>query len=182
MEFSLELPEQDYNPDDIFTQFGRAVYLALRFEEQCSGLAFLAGFPNPQKVLSNETQMGSFAVELENRLREPNLADSLQFLRSLSQKSSPEIQKAGSTDLLNKILNKARKARNELLHSPGPFFPTGEVTPEMDSELFHTALVDLAGGHRAVVLLASGILQNPITNFEQAQSYPEDVLSWVLGS
>lgn len=152
--------------DSIYSVIGRALTLATHFESSCRGLVVVL------KLRTTPREILDFPEGFEE------LSDEL-YRRSLYQNISTF---APTQDDFRQLLDKARNARNEIVHEIALGFEDWEkLKREEDFFLsrIHELSLILAEADRAVCFALTVLTHDQMPNNDFLEKYPERIAKWV---
>lgn len=153
--------------DAHFAAIGRALVFATRFESLCKSLNVILGVKENRSVLESEDETQSFV----NRIHKRCLAEQISSI-------------VGKIEDLKDILDKARRARNEIVHK----LTLGldrcidsllETDVKYLMERLQELVVILAEADRIISFISSLETNEHIPSPEFLKNYPEKVREWV---
>ena len=154
--------------DAHYSVIGRALTFATRFECLCRSLNILLGVKENKSILDSEEEI----IEFVDRLYKLRL---VQHISSI----------AGDENQLKNILDKGRRARNEIAHETTigldhciDTLPNKHIDNLMDG--LRGLIIDLAEADRAISLITSVVTNEHLPTPGFLEKYPHLIEKWVM--
>lgn len=162
--------ERTENADQTYSALGRALYLAVDFDNSCCALATIIGVKFSQNALATPNAL----AQLVTKLRRRRLAQQIEAISF----GSASVRK---TDLF-RILDAGREARNEIAHSltVGLLDPiTVEPPEEFVARELQPLIQRIARAHIVVLLLGALFNRDPLPTQRSIHQLERRIVTWV---
>ncbi|WP_462137020.1 hypothetical protein [Candidatus Mycalebacterium sp.] len=157
--------------DSIHSAIGRALTVATRFENNCKGISILLELKSPKEKTSPDEDF--ISLEYVQQIATKTYDAKLNTVISSIAKSESDFFK---------ILNKARKARNEIAHDLASGMESQELIQYYKKnfvEQIRENSLAIAEADKILCVLLTTIQKEPMPNVDFVKKYPDRIVNWV---